>query len=388
MARIVVFMLLLLVALPQGAFGHEVPREARKVLAESAGLLEAGRHVEAVAALRGYRAEHPSQDVPLVSLQLGNALMMGGDSVRAEAEYARCLALETEQPVALRNRGHALWDLERFDEAARSFEKAHAVVVPADDELLRHAAMAWYQAGAHARCASIMERFAFAEGARREWVELYVHALVALERFEDARRCLRGAVERLPGDAALWETLSIVCRLAGRHAEAASAMEVQFALAEPPPARWRELSALYAWLGHHARAAQALEKALAEPPAKEDLKSLVVFWRAAGDVERMLGILDKMLRLESAPEVIAMKAQELCRLGRLEEARSLLSSLGGEKGPELAGAWLELGERFLRADIPDKALEALSIAARHTQTRKRAEALRTAWGDFNAATAP
>lgn len=380
MIRVCVLVLLLLVALPYASLGHEMPREARKALVESASLLEAGMHADALAVLQQYTAAHPQEDVPLVHLQLGNAWMMGGDPARAEAAYARCLELKPEQPVALRNRGHALWDIDRFDEAARSFERAHAVVTPADDELLRHAAMAWYQAGDPARCASIMEQFALGGDAKREWVELYAHALVELERYADARRCLRGAVERMPGDAALWEALSIVCRLSGLHAEAASAMEVQFALAEPAPARWKELSALYAWLGHHARAAQALEKVLGDTPAREDLEDLLELWRSAGDAERTLGILDRMLRVEPAPEVAAMKAQELCRLGRLDEAWTHLSSLACAKEAECAGAWLELGECFLRAGASGKAMDALSFAAAHARTRKRAEALRVAYG--------
>ena len=313
--RAALVLCLVLVVLPGVSSGQDLPREARKVLADSAALLGEGRHAQALAALREYIDAHPEADVPLVHLQLGNALMMGGDPAGAEAEYARCLDAEPEQPLALRNRGHALWDLERFAEAAASFEQAHAVVAPPDDELLRQAAMAWYRAGDPGRCASIMEPFVSGAGPEREWVELHVHALVELERYADARQCLRRAVARSPGDPVLWEEMSVVCRLAGHHAEAASAMEIQFAMAEPEPARWRELSGLYAWLGFHARAARALERAAGARPSQEDARRLVFLWTTAGDADGALAAMRHLPDGDSDPALIAQRGPGAQRFG-------------------------------------------------------------------------
>jgi len=374
-ARALLLLCLLLTVLPQVSFGHDLSRAARKVLADSAALLGEGRHAEALASLREYVDTHPEDTAPLVHLQLGNALMMGGDPAGAEAEYARCLDSEPGQPLALRNRGHALWDLERFGEAAGSFEKAHAVVVPPDDELLRQAAMAWYRAGNPGRCVSIMEPFVSEGSPEREWVELHVHALVELERYADARQCLRGAVARNPGDPALWEAMSVVCRLAGRHAEAASAMEIQFALAAPEPARWRELSDLFAWLGFYARAARALERAAGARPAQEDARRLVSLWTTAGDADRALAAMRHLPGEGSEPAMVAARARVLCGSGRLDDARDTLAARQCGDSLECAGAWLKLGERYIRADQPGKAAHALMRAAGHARTKQRADAL-------------
>lgn len=373
-------LLLLLAVVPQAAHGDVLSRSARQALNESAKLLEDGKHVAAGDVLREYVRAHPGKSVPLIHLQLGNALMAGGQSALAEAEYARCLEAAPAQPQALRNRGYALWELERFAEAAHSFEKA-IVAAPEDAELAHLAAMAWYQAGEADRCVRIMEPLVASGTPRRGHVRLYANALAALERYEDARNFLRAAVERSPGDAALWEVLSIVCRMAGRHAEAASAMEIQFAIQEPGEARWRELSSLYAWLGFHAQAAMALERAAGPAPAPKDARNLVALWRAAGDDERTLGAVEYVLRSGPAPDMAAVKSRTLARLGRLDEAWDFLSARDRTQSAAYAAAWLDLGERLIRDGRTARAAQALDRAAGHARTKGRALALRAALED-------
>src|ERR1700694_1511769 len=112
----------------------------------------------------------------LARINRGNALAELGRLEEAIAEYDRALAMFPNHPGALFNRGNALHGMGRYDEAIAAFDRALAIV-PRHAEAWNNRATALYALNRHAQA---LESCARAIAVRKDYADAHHNEALSL----------------------------------------------------------------------------------------------------------------------------------------------------------------------------------------------------------------
>jgi tetratricopeptide (TPR) repeat protein len=235
---------------------------------------------------------------PLAVLDhLAWARELSGDHDGALDTYRKAAALYPDDPGTARNLGILLFNRQRFDEAARTLERAFDL----QPEDAREPALLAMAGSARARRDHFQQALRLLDRAMDAgndapvaWSAMAVYCCQRLNRPGEALARSRASARRHPDSPAAWTLLGRVLARNGDPLAAASALETAGALRPggDSPGESGELAALYA-LGHaHAEAARCL----AASPAPGTALRRAELLRLAGQEEAALDALNRFDR--------------------------------------------------------------------------------------------
>ncbi|MGB5211490.1 MAG: sulfotransferase [Gammaproteobacteria bacterium] len=333
------------------------------------------------------RAVQLDPDSAPVRLSLARALASLGDTAGAAAQVEAALASAPDVAQIQNQAGELLGNMGLTGRAEALFRRAHELdpLLPAAQFNLAMAAVGRDDA---ARALSLLQTLV---GQRPDlaigWLQLG-GVLNSLGRYSDAERALRRLLQLDAGHAVGWTWLGAALQLQGRFDQAEECYRKALRADSRNVDALANLGKLEQAQGRPEQAGECFRRALEIDSGHDQARSGMAAWLDnRGDYEQALAVLET--GPEADPAVVApIKARSLRKLGRLDEARSVLESalaaahLGAEaqvqlrfslarvldqKG-EYSKAWdtaveaNELRRRSLPAGAPERDIEALSNA--------------------------
>ena len=258
--------------------------------------------------------------------------------------YSKCLELDPKYAVAWNNKGNALAELGRYEEALRCYDKAL--------EIDPKHVLAWYNKGValhklgryeealrcYDKALEIDPKHAYA------WYNKGL-ALYKLGRHEEAIRCYGKALEIDPKDVGGWENKGVALRNLGRYEEAMRCYDRMLEIGLKDADAWKHKGVALLKLGRYEEAIGCYDRALEIDPKD------AVAWHNKGYAlydlrryEEALRCYDKALEIDPKyADAWNNKGIALDDLGRYEEAlRCYDKAL--EIDPKYADAWYNKGD--------------------------------------------
>jgi tetratricopeptide (TPR) repeat protein len=176
-------------------------------------LVDAGRAAEVLG-----MAEPPriaSHGVLALWQARGEAADAAGDSAASERAWRTVAAAAPSDWRAWSNLGNALAVQRRWTEAAEALRQA-VRLNPAEGPLWSNLAAALTSAERHAEALQLADEWGRFAGATAEQAILRSRSLVALQRFDEAEKAYKSALELAPADARAWVGLGIIYERTGQ----------------------------------------------------------------------------------------------------------------------------------------------------------------------------
>lgn len=341
------------------------PGDLPGVLRQAQELAEKGRADEAYRILQRFREENPGVKNWGLSLLMGNLAWQRGRREEAIGHWRDASALAPGETAPLQNLGKALFEMGRFEEAARAFLRAWEL--SGDRGFRLYAALALLRAGRAEEALGHLEALRGEGRGGRELLEALLHAYLDTGRLGEAEGVLRELLEAEPGRADYWRLLAFLRQRQGDELGAASALRVALSLKEDPSLRG-ELIGLYRSLGLWLPAARLLE----ESPGEKDYGLLCDLYLLGGKPEEALRWAREALSRVGGEEWLRRVAEVEVSLGLYEEAYDLLRErVRGHDDPYL---WYLLGQCALRTGRWGEAKGAFERALRDRRYAKEARA--------------
>ena len=267
----IVASLILLAAPP--AMPQAVPRDVYQVLVRSQRAMDAHNYKRAEEILQRFlKREGKGGGHPLVYYYLGTCLHAEGHIRRAYDIFKTGNeAVPDSFPLVL-NQAVTAFELKRYPEAARLFQKAFRLSDPPDPGLLYSSAAAAFEAmdyGMAVRVFRVLVR-EHPGAVKPDWLPVYVQACTKTGCVQEAIEYLEEFVQRIPGKPLPWKLLAQARLLERQYLEAGAALETAYDLDSPGPGDWERLADIYLSGNARLEAARCLEKAwLPDPSAKQ-----------------------------------------------------------------------------------------------------------------------
>ncbi len=293
----------------------------QKVLYEAQQAIEKKDYAQARKMLSSYLAEHPDTQPALFFLFLGNACYEQEDVKAAAKWYRLGLDKNPENLFLCRNLAAIQYDLEKFSEAGRLFEKAYGLSDPRQHPLLYQSAAAFYQAQQLDQAQRILTRLlAEKTPPRREWLVLMIQ--VCYERHDTKRslQYLESFLESYPWERTYWKILAGIRMEKEQYSQAASALRTALALGKTTSQEWRELSSLYFYMNAPLQGAKCLEKALSPSASPKDYDAVARGYLLAHRTDKGLHYLDAAIAAEPTYTRLMLKAKTLMGARRFSDA--------------------------------------------------------------------
>ncbi|MEF2229988.1 MAG: tetratricopeptide repeat protein [Pseudodesulfovibrio sp.] len=310
----------LLAAAPAHAAADRLPPLARQALHKAQLRMDAGQFAEAAAILRGH-LEQPGEEVPAqVYLMLGAAHHRNRDTRRALGAFEAGMQAHPDSDLLARNAAVACYELERYADAGRLFEKAYGLKSPRDGSLLFHAGSAYYGGEDYAAAARVLGRMLADEpNPQKDWVRLAVHAHLQAGLFRQTESILLRYLEINPEEAPYWELLAKLHLDREEYAKAAGALDICYRLRKPSAKELARLASLYAYADAPLMATAALRRA--GPDAGDAATSLRIagLYVSAGRTQEALLQLSRYGR---SPDMAENRGRMLYQARRFKEAEA------------------------------------------------------------------
>ncbi|MDJ0579531.1 CHAT domain-containing protein, partial [Crocosphaera sp.] len=258
----------------------------------------------------------------------GIALRQLGRLDEAIASYDKALQLKPDDHLAWYNRGNALGNLGRFDEAIASFDKA--LQLKPDDHL------AWYNRGC---------------------------ALGNLGRFDEAIASYDKALQLKPDDHLAWGNRGIALRQLGRLDEAITSYDKALQLKPDDHEVWNNRGIALGNLGRLDEAIASFDKALQlKPDDHEVWNNRGIALGNLGRFDEAIASFDKALQLKPDDhEAWVNRGTALGNLGRLDEAIASFDKALQLK-PDDHQAWVNRGAALANLERLDEAIASFDKA--------------------------
>jgi len=310
--------------------GESLPPLARQALHKAQVRMDAKQYAEAAGVLREYMAQ-PEETVPYqVYLLLGSALHRNDDAKRALDVFQAGRKAYPDSDLLARNCAVVCYELERYAEAGRLFEKAYALKVPKESSLLFHAGSAYYVGEDFASAARVLGSLLDQEPQPREdWVRLAVHAHLEAGLPDKTEAILRRYLAANPGEAPYWELLAKLHLDREEYENAAGALEICYRLREPSAKELERLASLYAYANAPLMASATLQRVRPDEAGAEYGIRIAKLYASAGRPEEAVRQLSRFGRSAALAE---RKGRILYDARRFQEAeREFREALGQDK---------------------------------------------------------
>ena len=351
----------------------------------------------------------------------GNCCLALEDYDCAAHNYGRAIALRPDHAPSRRNLANALYNQQKYDEAADNFAAAFALQEKKEPELLYYCGICWLLAGENSRAVRTfagliadfprqvslkwqegLARALIADGQNRralplleklvaenkgrekkEWSRILLHQYLQLAMHHRAEQLALELARHYPQEDCWWQAATHAALEQDRLEEAVMALTIISFLRPLAADETRLLAQLNLRAGIPARALEAYEKLLAAAPSPLLLKYAVYACRRLDKREKALELLKKHEQLTRQNfDLLLLRADLFYSLSRLREARKtyIQAARFGKTGKEetitqsreKGRAWLMAGYCAWQLHDLGKALEAFNMAARFPGQRQKA----------------
>jgi tetratricopeptide (TPR) repeat protein len=370
---LVIFWLVLLMPQDGAAETKTLPAAVRVVLAKAGALIQDDQPKEAITLLEEFLRDRAGRDSGApdilenaeIHFVLGTCHLVQGRYREATQSLERAVARDHVHLAAWLNLAKAAYELENYQRAAFSFDRAFALNHEAEPDHLYYSAVAFLLAGDYDASISRFERLLhdFAGHVTTTWRENYVHVLLAAERnhealptiklltegyqgekkiqwqeillhqylllemVDEARAYARLLTETAPNQAKWWKALAHILLQEGDYRQALAALVIRGYL-EPLDQQERQLIAdLYLQIGVPKQAAPLYRQLAAEKDDRRTLLNLVIALRQIDADEEALALLERITTIAEDAQLVAHKADLLYGLKRFQEAAALYQRL-------------------------------------------------------------
>lgn len=400
----------------------DLPAAVRMVLGVAGGLMDKGKHGEAVEKLLAFEARgrsakgadgtpHAVYSHPMIHFALGNAYLLQAAHGPARQAFEQAVALHPDWVPAWLNLAKTQYELDAPAEAARCFFMAYekgarqeaehlylsaashlmarqydAAVARFDQLLAGHPAQMrpeWREHLVHALLSNDQPRRAlphirrlagtYAGDQRIQWQEILLHQYMQLEMHTDALALVRDLVDEAPTLAKWWKAKAHLHLNIQDHAPALVAMTVYGYLTELTREEQQLLADLHLQVGIPDRAAPLYASLLQEGASDQRvIHHLVTALRRIDQSEAALAQLERHPALGEDPDLLMLRADLLYELQRYAEAAAAYRRAAAGNSRQAGQAWLMAGYAAWRTADWAASRQAFEQAARFERQRQPA----------------
>jgi len=372
MRGLVILFAVLLIAASQSYSAEPLPPEAVKVLHRAQECLKRGKAKKGLELLGNFRREHPEIAHHLFLLLEGNLYWEEGKKEEALERWQRATQLSPRDEASWQNLAQALYELQRYAEAADAFLRAYEL--SKRRELRFYAAVAYLKGKRPREAIPHLEVLARGREVPEEWLLALLQAYLDVGGLEGAEKVLRRLLSRNPEKVDYWKWLAQIYLKQRRYIEAVASLEIASRLRGGREEK-KELAQLYLGLNIPLKAARYYEEIYGSDPDPSACDRIATFYLAAHKIEEALAFIDLAIKKEPTAERFLRKGEILYKEKRYEEAYQALkeATLRGEAGY----ASLLMGYCAWKMGWLQEAKKAFLEAASYPEYKKRAqEALR------------
>ncbi|HEX16249.1 MAG TPA: tetratricopeptide repeat protein [Deltaproteobacteria bacterium] len=372
MRGLVILFAVLLIAASQSYSAEPLPPEAVKVLHRAQECLKRGKAKKGLELLGNFRREHPEIAHHLFLLLEGNLYWEEGKKEEALERWQRATQLSPRDEASWQNLAQALYELQRYAEAADAFLRAYEL--SKRRELRFYAAVAYLKGKRPREAIPHLEVLARGREVPEEWLLALLQAYLDVGGLEGAEKVLRRLLSRNPEKVDYWKWLAQIYLKQRRYIEAVASLEIASRLRGGKEEK-RELAQLYLGLNVPLKAARYYEEIYGSDPDPSACDRIATFYLAAHKIEEALAFIDLAIKKEPTAERFLRKGEILYKERRYEEAYQALKEATSRGGGGYAS--LLRGYCAWKMGWFQKAREAFLEAASYPGYKKRAqEALR------------
>ena len=372
MRGLVILFAVLLIAASQSYSAEPLPPEAVKVLHRAQECLKRGKAKKGLELLGNFRREHPEIAHHLFLLLEGNLYWEEGKKEEALERWQRATQLSPRDEASWQNLAQALYELQRYAEAADAFLRAYEL--SERKELRFYAAVAYLKGKRPREAIPHLEVLARGREVPEEWLLALLQAYLDVGGLEGAEKVLRRLLSRNPEKVDYWKWLAQIYLKQRRYIEAVASLEIASRLRGGKEEK-RELAQLYLGLNVPLKAARYYEEIYGSDPDPSACDRIATFYLAAHKIEEALAFIDLAIKKEPTAERFLRKGEILYKERRYEEAYQALKEATSRGGGGYAS--LLRGYCAWKMGWFQKAREAFLEAASYPGYKKRAqEALR------------
>ncbi|RLA78481.1 MAG: hypothetical protein DRG36_06240 [Deltaproteobacteria bacterium] len=372
MRGLVILFAVLLIAASQSYSAEPLPPEAVKVLHRAQECLKRGKAKKGLELLGNFRREHPEIAHHLFLLLEGNLYWEEGKKEEALERWQRATQLSPRDKASWQNLAQALYELQRYAEAADAFLRAYEL--SKRRELRFYAAVAYLKGKRPREAIPHLEVLARGREVPEEWLLALLQAYLDVGGLEGAEKVLKRLLSRNPEKVDYWKWLAQIYLKQRRYIEAVASLEIASRLRGGKEEK-RELAQLYLGLNVPLKAARYYEEIYGSDPDPSACDRIATFYLAAHKIEEALAFIDLAIKKEPTAERFLRKGEILYKERRYEEAYQALKEATSRGGGGYAS--LLRGYCAWKMGWFQKAREAFLEAASYPGYKKRAqEALR------------
>ncbi len=349
----------------------QLPPLARHAIHKAQVLLEKSDATEAAAILVAYLASTEETAPAEVYLVLGDAYHRQKHLEKAIQIFQKGFTAYPANEYLCRNLGVALYEAQRFAEAAGYFETQYALQKKPSAEVLHQAASLYYQAKQYKASATASERLlATHRPPRKDWIQLAVHAHLQAGQPAKAETLILQLLDASPDEAGYWKLLATIYLDRNENARAAAALEIHSRLTSTQRQEMEWLASLYTYLDAPLLAAHTLERAYGTTPPAAQVPKVAALYASAGRVDTALTY---MRRYISGNTSALTQGKMLFNARRFSEAERVFSAITSGPDHDAASFFLALCA-WERKDWDTVQAQLRRVTSRNTALQKQAAA--------------
>lgn len=259
------FLALVLLAAPAMADSKLSP-EARHALRDAQLHLDKKEYGQAARHIEQYIATATEKIPEQAYLMLGGAHHLNGDMKQAAKWFIKGNKAYPANENLVLNAAVACYELERYKEAGKYFEKTYATRKPVNPAHLFQAGSAYYAGESYKDSARVMIKLLNTHKEQnKDWTKLAIHALIGAKQYAKAEKMVLRYLAITPSEAPYWELLAKLHLDRNNYREAAGALEICYRLRKPTQKELERLAAIYNYEEAPLMAAATLKRAYASP---------------------------------------------------------------------------------------------------------------------------
>ncbi|NDV19835.1 tetratricopeptide repeat protein [Pseudodesulfovibrio sp. JC047] len=278
-----------MVVLMLTGFAHaedRLPPMARQTLHTAQIHMDNERFDEVVSVLRTYMASTDEIIPAPVYIMLGGAHYRNGHAREAYTAFIEGQAVWPRHEMLVRNCAVLCYELDRFKDAGKFFEKAYALTDPLEPLLLFQAGSAYYGGEDFSASSLVMDRLmAPSQQPKKEWVRLAIHAHLQAGHPHKAEKMLHRFLAENPDEGPYWELLAKLHLDREEYEEAAGALEICYRLRDPSQRELERLASLYHYSNAPLMAAATLRRAYCGTTETPQFEKIAFLCASAGRLD-------------------------------------------------------------------------------------------------------
>ncbi|MCX8045245.1 MAG: tetratricopeptide repeat protein [Desulfobacterota bacterium] len=289
-----------------------IPEKTKMALYEAQQAMVKNDFQRAINILITFQKKRPEQNHALVDFNIGTAYGLLGNSDKAIEHLEKAVVLDPLYSAAWLNLGKLYYQKQSFGKAGAALEKAHALSVRKDPEVLFMAVASYYQASDFPKTIALGKDLLFTYGwEKNNLVEILASAAISSGNLQEATTLIRTLTERDPSNQTYWKLAAQAYFKNQQYKDATIAYEIFGYLGDLSREELFVMGDLFTMIGLPQRAAQYYEAALKDGGTAQEYDKLSIAYYCAYQFDKAVAAVDQAIAREENAERLLLKAQLL-----------------------------------------------------------------------------